>query len=302
MYRVGIDLGGTKIEGILLGPNGDLLEKTRVPTSAECGYNHIISSISDIYRRMIDCIAGAPCVLGVSTPGRPDPHSHLLQYSNISIMNGKPFALDLAAQTGSIPTIENDANCFALAEARFGAGKGHRVVVGIVIGTGCGGGIVYDGRLHAGLQHNAGEWGHVPLVPDGPQCQCGKSGCVEQYVSGSAISNHYAQLFGERLSAEAIAVLARTGDAKALHVMEWFLVNFGKAVAVMLTLLDPDVVVVGGGLSNIPEIYSSGRYWVRKNMIRQVLVTPIVRNQLGDAAGAFGAAMIAGTKGRAIEL
>ncbi|MGH8429597.1 MAG: ROK family protein, partial [Solimonas sp.] len=222
-----------------------------------------------------------------------DTASRLLQHSNILVMNGRALARDVHAAVGATPVVENDANCFAMAEASRGAGVGKRLVLGIVLGTGCGGGIVHDRRLHTGPHGTAGEWGHVQLDPNGPDCYCGKRGCIERYVSGTALSQAYQRSFGEIISSEMLIQRSRAGDQKAGSILRSFLEAFGKALAGVLTILDPDIVVIGGGLSNISELYAEGVNHVRANMLNHELKTPIVANQLGDSAGALGAAALA---------
>jgi fructokinase len=212
-------------------------------------------------------------------------------------LNGRPLRRDLAAALGLEVRLENDANCFALAEARGGAGRGHEMVFGVILGTGVGGGIVHRGMLWPGPQHIAGEWGHHRLEPDGPDCYCGQRGCVETMLAGPALEAAYHAASGQTASAAEIARRATAGDAGASAVMTTYLHRFGRALANVLTILDPDVVVLGGGLSNLDALYGAGRDAVARFVFNDELRTPIVRHELGDSAGVLGAALLTATNG-----
>lgn len=292
--RIGVDLGGTKIEGVVLDDaSGRVLARERIPTDSGRGYDHIVEAVGalvDRLRRTHPHCVGA----GVGTPGAVSSRTGLLKNSNTACLNGRDLAGDLAARIGQPIRLENDANCFALAEARHGAGQGGRLVFGVIMGTGVGGGLVIDGRLWPGPQHIAGEWGHHAIDPLGPACYCGQRGCVETLISGPAVSRRYRELGGEALEVAAIVGRARIGEAAAQQVLAELIDRFGRAVANLINVLDPDVVVLGGGLSQIDELYDAGRAAVARYVFNDELRTPIVRNQLGDSAGVIGAALLEG--------
>ena len=291
-YRLGIDLGGTKIEGVVLDAACVTQWRERIPTQADRGYEHIVSRIVGLHARMLEVVGDARWSLGVGTPGAISAATGLLKNSNTTVMNGRPLALDLARAIGHPLRIENDANCFALAEACLGAARGHRVVFGVIAGTGCGGGVVIDGRILTGRNRIAGEWGHIPIDPTGAPCFCGARGCVETFVSGPGIASQYASLTGQTQSAEQVVARWQQGEYVARDVMERVFSAFGRGLAAVAGILDPDIIVLGGGLSNVPGLCER----VRESLIRDVFSdtcdTPVVRHHLGDSAGVIGAALI----------
>jgi fructokinase len=289
--RFGIDLGGTKTEGVILDADGREAFRERAATDSS-SYRAVLGGIERLYRRMAAAAGGAPHTLGIGTPGAVSRRTGLLKNSNTTCLNGMPLAADLRARLGRDLAIENDANCFALAEALHGAGRGHRVVFGAILGTGCGGGIAIDGRVHRGLQSIAGEWGHMAIDPAGPACYCGARGCVETFISGSGLENRYAARTGGRRPAGDIVAAWRAGEPAATASMDDFFARFGQAVANLVAVLDPDVVVLGGGLSNIDELYTRGIEAVRGRVFSDSLETPIVKHRLGDSAGVIGAALV----------
>jgi fructokinase len=292
MLRYGIDLGGTKIEGVVLDAEGREHFRERVPTD-QSSYDALLGGIEQLYRRMVGATGGAAHTLGIGTPGAISPRTGLLKNApNTPCLIGRPFAGDLRARLGRDFTIENDANCFALAEALHGAGRGKRVVFGVILGTGCGGGIVIDGRVHRGLQAIGGEWGHMVIDPRGPLCYTGHRGCVETFISGSGLERRHAEQRAERKSAAEIVAAWRRGEAPATATMDEFLGHFGQALANLIGILDPDIVVLGGGLSNVDELYTRGVAEVAKRVFSDSLETPIVKHALGDSAGVIGAALI----------
>jgi fructokinase len=194
--------------------------------------------------------------------------------------------------------LENDANCFALAEALLGAGRGHEMVFGVILGTGIGGGLVVGGRLWRGPQDIAGEWGHHVLDPAGPACYCGARGCVETMLCGPALEAAHVAAGGPPCDAAAVAVRAAAGDERAARVLERWLDRFGRGIANVVNILDPSVVVLGGGLSNIAALYARGRDAVARHVFNDELTTPIVQNGLGDSAGVIGAALLTVGSGR----
>ncbi len=292
MFRVGIDLGGTKTEGIVLDESGRELFRKRIETQQEHGYRHILHRTQTLYRALVETIGGELHTLGMGMPGAISPRTGLLKNSNTLCLNGQPVRADLERLLGRKLQIENDANCFALAEALHGAGNGRALVFGVILGTGCGGGIVYKGELIKGPQSIAGEWGHMSINPDGPLCYCGQRGCVETYNSGSGVEARYAEKYGEKRSFAEIADGYERRKPGAVEVMQAFFVNFGRSLANVIDLLDPDVVVLGGGVSNFDAIYSEGVAEVARFVFSDELETPIVKHQLGDSAGVIGAALI----------
>src|SRR5512134_1673403 len=221
MLRFGIDLGGTKTEGAILDADGRERFRERVATDAS-SYVSVLTGIERVYRRMRDDAREAPHTLGIGTPGAISTRTGLLKNSNTTCLNGMPLARDLRTRLGRDLTIMNDANCFALAEALSGAGRGKRVVFGVIMGTGCGGGIVIDGKVHGGLQAIAGEWGHTVIDPAGPACYCGARGCVETFISGSGLENRHAARAGSRRQVGEIVAAWRTGEPAAAVTMDDF--------------------------------------------------------------------------------
>ncbi len=292
MFRIGIDLGGTKIEGIVLDAAGKELFRQRVDTQQEKGYDHILGRIQGLHDDLAARIQNQPHTFGIGTPGAISPRTGLMKNSNTVCLNGRPLKTDLERILGRKIEIQNDANCFAMAEALHGAGKGKKLVFGVIMGTGCGGGIVYQGEVVTGPQAIAGEWGHMSIHPDGPLCYCGQRGCVETYISGGGLEARYAEQFGVKRSFKEIVRDYATGDAKTVAFMKIFFRNFGRALANLIDVLDPDVVVLGGGVSNFDAIYTEGVAEVAKHVFSDSLETPIVKHQLGDSAGVIGAALI----------
>jgi fructokinase len=292
MFRIGIDLGGTKIEGIVLDAEGRELFRQRVSTQQEQGYEHILNRIKLLHEILVAKIFGAPNTFGIGTPGAMSPRTGLLKNSNTVCMNGQPVQTDLERVLGRKIAIQNDANCFAMAEALFGAGRGKKLVFGVIMGTGCGGGIVHKGEVITGPQGIAGEWGHMSLDANGPLCYCGQRGCVETYISGGGLGRRYAEQFGQRKNFQEIVTDYSKGEPGATAFMKTFFTNFGRAMANLIDILDPDVVVLGGGVSNFDAIYTEGVAEVASHVFNDQLETPIVKHQLGDSAGVIGAALI----------
>lgn len=292
MHHLGIDLGGTKIEGIVL--DGELREifRPRVPTRQEDGVDGIFRQIKSLYTMLLQKIEDAPHTLGIGTPGALSLKTGFLKNSNTVCLNGRLTKKDLTGLLGRDLEIENDANCFALAEAKLGAGKGKDLVFGVIMGTGCGGGIVHREQIHTGLQRIGGEWGHMSIDPEGPECYCGRKGCVETFISGGGIERQYAKLAGQSKKLPEIMIDYRQGEKKAQILMKETFDRFGRAMANLINILDPDIVVLGGGVSNIEEFYSEGIAAVRKYIFSDSLETPIVCHQLGDSAGVLGAALL----------
>jgi len=301
MIRIGIDLGGTKIEGIVLddstrlrqgsGAAGEIFRK-RIETQQENGYRHILDRIKELHDEMVKPIGNKPYTFGICTPGAISPRTGLMRNSNTVCLNGQSLKSDLEKLLGRKIEIQNDANCFAMAEALHGAGKGKNLVFGVIMGTGCGGGIVHKGEVIVGRQAIAGEWGHTSINPDGPICYCGQRGCVETYISVGGAEARYMEKFGTKKSFSEILKDFYAGDAKATDFIKEFLRHFGRAMANLIDVLDPDIVVLGGGVSNFDALYQDGIAEVAKQVFSDSLETPIVKNQLGDSAGVIGAALI----------
>ena len=289
--RIGVDLGGTKIEGIVLDDASAEVARERVPTERERGYTHIVGVVADLVARLRRHAPTAGHV-GIGTPGSLSARDETLKNSNTTCLNGRPLRRDLETAIGLPVRMENDANCFAVAEAARGAGRGQRVVFGVIMGTGVGGGIVVDGRVWSGPQHIAGEWGHHRIERDGPPCYCGQRGCVETFLAGPALARAYEEAGGGVADAAGIAARAAAGDAIAGRVLGCWLDSFGRALANVVNVLDPDVVVLGGGLSNLDVLYGAGREAVARYVFNDELRTPILRNCLGDSAGVIGAALL----------
>lgn len=292
MYKIGIDLGGTKIEIIVLNKDLGEIYRKRVATEQQKGYQAILDKIQDLYQGALNAINHQPHTLGMGIPGAISARTNLVKNANTQCLNGKPLKEDIEAKLNHQVEIQNDANCFTLAEALLGAGLGKPIVFGVIMGTGCGGGIAIGGKIHSGIQGIAGEWGHIQIDPAGPECYCGKRGCVETYISGGGLQNIYQRRFGERKTVQEIVAGFRNGESKASMVFQEFLEHFGIALSNVIDILDPDIVILGGGLSNIEELYTLGREEVRKKIFSDGLKTPIERNRLGDSAGVLGAAMV----------
>ena len=290
----GIDLGGTKIEGVVL-PDPESIEpicRLRVPTEADQGYEHILGQIGRLLDQMIAATGERPEVVGVGTPGVIDPVTGRMKNSNTTCLNGMPLDVDLAAWSEHRYVFANDANCFALAEATLGAGKGSATVFGVIMGTGVGGGVVVNGQVLGGAQGIAGEWGHNVLDPDGFQCYCGRSGCVETVLSGPALQRWHTKQTGTEISLPEIVRLAESGDSGALATLEHLYDRFGEGISVVVNILDPQAVVLGGGVSNVPGLVERGRAALAKYVFNSRVDTQILAASLGDSAGVFGAAML----------
>jgi fructokinase len=289
MNKIGIDLGGTKIEGILLDESLNVVKKIRIPTQQEKGYSSIIQSITSLVDEL-KSISNSEFTIGLSTPGAISKKTGLIKNSNTQCIIGKPLQEDLQKRIDHDITIENDANCFALAEATLGASKNYDVVFGVIMGTGVGGGIIVNGKIHRGRTNIAGEWGHHILKQNGNNCYCGQKGCVETYLSGPALEKRWTELTGKADSLESIT--KNLNDSKANQWKSEFLENFGASLANVIDILDPDAIVLGGGVSNVSFLYDEGRDAVYDKVFSDLVDTPILQNKLGDSAGVFGACLL----------
>jgi fructokinase len=286
MNKIGIDLGGTKIEGILVDEAYQTIQRTRIPTNQENGYDHILKSIKRLIHELIQ-ESNEKISIGICTPGALSTNSGLIKNSNTQCLIGHDLKNDLQNILNQNVSIENDANCFALAEATLGAGKNSNIVFGVIMGTGVGGGIIIDGKIHHGRTNIAGEWGHHCLHNDGNICYCGKNGCVETYISGPALEKKWLQL--SNLTQNLPEIIQNLDNPHFLNWKKIFLDNFGAALANVIDILDPDMIILGGGVSNIDFLYDEGKNFVYEKVFSDIITTPIVKNQLGDSAGVFGA-------------
>lgn len=293
---LGVDLGGTKIEVIALDGEGAELLRQRVPTP-QGDYAATLKAVAALVRD-VEARLGRRGTVGIGTPGALSPASGLLRNANSVCLNGRPLRDDLARLLDRPVRMANDANCFALSEATDGAGAGAEVVFGVILGTGVGGGVVVRGQVLRGANAVAGEWGHNPLpwpladeLP-GPPCYCGRSGCIETWCSGPGLARDHLALTGQTLEAAAIVAAAGLGDAAARATLERYVSRLARALAHVINLLDPDVIVLGGGLSNMVTLYDEipRRWtpWVFSDVVR----TRLLRNRHGDSSGVRGAAWL----------
>ena len=289
MNKIGIDLGGTKIEGILTDKNYNPIKRKRIPTNQNNGYNSILESIKNLILELTR-ESNEKISIGICTPGALSLDSGLIKNSNTQCLIGQDLKNDLKNILHHDISIENDANCFALAETKLGAGKNSDVVFGVIMGTGVGGGIVINGKIHHGRTRIAGEWGHHCLHNNGNLCYCGKRGCVEAYISGPALEKHWQQLSG--LTQSLPEIMKNKDNSNFESWKKSFLENFGISMANIINILDPDIIVLGGGVSNINFLYDEGKASVYEKVFSEKFDTPIVKNQLGDSAGVFGACML----------
>jgi len=289
MHKIGIDLGGTKTEGILLDEKHNIIERKRIKTPQENGYDSIVKSITFLINDLKKKTSEKTSI-GLCTPGVTDPNSGLIKNSNTQCLIGMPLKNDLENILDQEILMENDANCFALAESLLGSAKGHEVVFGVIMGTGVGGGIVINGTIHKGRSNIAGEWGHHILHPNGNECYCGKQGCVETYISGPALERRWFEITGTKESLQYIT--QNLSFEKAEQWKSEFLENFGMALANVIDILDPDVIVLGGGVSNVSFLYDEGKIVVYEKVFSDLVNTPILKNKLGDSAGVFGACLL----------
>jgi len=285
--RIGIDLGGTKTEGIILNDNLEPIERKRISTPQN-DYNAILNSVVDLVNDLKTKTNDS--TIGICTPGAISKKTGLIKNSNTQCLIGMPLKEDLEKALGQKVSMENDANCFAMAEAKMGAAKDYDVVFGVIMGTGVGGGIVINKKIHQGRTNIAGEWGHHTLHQNGNKCYCGKNGCVETYISGPALEKRWNELTGKKDSLPQI--IQNLDDDKAIQWKNEFLHNFGTALANVIDILDPDAIVLGGGVSNVSFLYDEGKKAVYDSVFSDLVDTPILKNQLGDSAGVFGASLL----------
>jgi len=287
LYKIGVDLGGTKTEIIVLDENLNILERKRIltpQTDYQKIINTIVTLVSDVSQNISDFS------LGICCPGSISKQTGLIKNSNTQCLIGKSLKADLENKLEKNISIENDANCFTIAESKMGAGIEFNLVFGVIMGTGVGGGIVINNTLHYGRTNIAGEWGHHTLHQNGNSCYCGKSGCVETYISGPSLEKRWTQQTGLTQSMPELIVNFDTNIGK-----QWkdeFLENFGYGLANVIDILDPDAIILGGGLSNIDFLYTEGKESIYSKVFSDIIETPILKNKLGDSSGVFGAALL----------
>ena len=294
--RIGIDLGGTKIEGVVLAADGSEKARQRVPTPSG-SYEAIVAAIVDLVAGL-EARAGSAASIGIGIPGAVSPITGLVKNANSTRLIGKPLDADLRAALGRPVRLANDANCFTVSEAADGAGAGAHVVFGVILGTGVGGGLVIGGLPVKGTNAIAGEWGHNPLPwpadgeRPGPPCYCGKRGCAETFLSGPALAREFHDAAGKDASPADIAALAASGDSTALATMETYEGRLARSLAGVINVVDPDVIVLGGGLSNIERLYGNVPHLWDEWVFSEEVSTRLVPNRHGDSSGVRGAAWL----------
>ena len=294
--RIGIDLGGTKIEAVGIEDGGREVGRRRIPTPRD--YRATLTAIAELVHA-IEAETGRHSRVGVGIPGTPSPHTGLIKNANSTWLNGRPFVADLEVRVERPVRVANDANCFALSEAIDGAGEEAPVVFGVIVGTGTGGGVVVNRQVLTGPNAIAGEWGHNPLPwPEpgewpGPRCYCGRTGCIEMFLSGPALERDY----GGQVTADEVVARADAGEAAAVAALDRYERRMARALASIINVLDPDVIVLGGGLSNMSRLYQHvprlwGPHVFAAGAAGDPLRTRLVRARHGDASGVRGAAWL----------
>ncbi len=292
MIRIGVDFGGTKIEAAALDRAGAIVARLRVPNPGD--YGQALAAVADLVAQVEQAAGARADQVGVGMPGSISPRTGLIRNANSVWLNGEPFGADLEAALQRPVRLANDANCLALSEAADGAGAGARVVFAAILGTGCGGGVVVDGALVEGRNGVAGEWGHSPLPwaaadeHPGSACWCGRRGCLETWISGPAFERDH----GAGLKAPEIIAQARAGDAAAQAAFARYVDRLGRALAVVVDLIDPDVIVLGGGMSNLAELYERLPAALAPHVFADGVDTPIRPAIHGDSSGVRGAAWL----------
>jgi fructokinase len=309
MKAWGIDLGGTKIECAVLDTSNNLevIARKRIPTEAFKGYEHILSQIKKLVDAVKEEVGEEPVHIGFATPGVLEPDTQVMKNCNTTCMNGKPMKIDLEALLGIPVKIANDANSFALAEALIGAGKNYpkaEVVFGVIMGTGVGGGLVVHNKIIGGHHGIGGEWGHNILEENGDLCYCGKRGCTEQVISGTALQKFYLQQTNTSLNVKEILDNHLDGtDEHATATIERLLEYYGRAISTLINVIDPDLIVIGGGVGNMDLLYTEGYEKIKKYVFNSGrLTTPICKPVLGDSAGVYGAALLWGDLRREVPV
>lgn len=293
--RIGVDFGGTKIEAAALNARGEFLSRVRVPNPGS--YDAALVAVRDLVAGMESHVGRAESV-GMGVPGSISPRTGVMRNANTTWLNGRNFRADIAAALGRDVKLANDANCLALSEVVDGAALGAKIAVAIILGTGCGGGVVIDGKLVEGAHGIGGELGHTSLPwprdaeLDAPQCWCGQRGCIELWVSGSGLQRDYESANGARMDGAAIIEGARRGDAAASAALDRYVHRLGRVLAMIGNLIDPDTIVLGGGLSNVAELYVRLPPIVREFVFSDTWEARIVQARWGDSSGVRGAARL----------
>ena len=290
MNKIGIDLGGTKIEGIVLDSPGNEIFRKRINTPRHQGYRPILNTLISFMTELQE-IGGSDSTFGMGIPGIIDATGHVTN-ANTTELIGHPLKDDLQYALGKSVIIENDANCFTLAESVAGAGKDYEFVFGVILGTGCGGGIAIHQQVRNGPHGIAGEWGHFAIDPGGEPCYCGNTGCIETKISGSGIEKLFYKKYNIKKTMKDILEGYRNHDPVCTETMHTFFDDYGRSLGGLISILDPDCVVIGGGLSNIKELYTEGYAKIKQYVFFNNLKTPVLKNKLGDSAGVIGAAWI----------
>ncbi|MBL0690721.1 MAG: ROK family protein [SAR324 cluster bacterium] len=292
MKLIGIDLGGSKIEVVAINDNPkNILFTKRIPTHKEKGYPHIIKSIKLLYRQASKAInESAP--LGIGIPGSISLQTGLVRNANLQILNDQPLKKDIEIALGMKVSISNDANCLGLSECYFGSARNYRTVLAIIMGTGMGGAVIIDNQLVVGLNGIAGEIGHLSIDSKGKQCWCGNKGCMELYLSGTGLENIYFDYQGVAKKADQIYQSYLNKELNAILSIQKFLDLFGRGMANLCSAIDPDIIVIGGGLSKLDILYHEGFLNMKDKLLDSSFYPKIVASQLGDASGVFGAAAL----------
>jgi fructokinase len=294
--RIGIDLGGTKIEGIAIADSGEERARRRI-TSPRGNYENTLSAVTDLVAGIERDVA-TRCSVGIGIPGTVSPATGLIKNSNSTWLNGRTLADDLSRRLDRPIRFANDANCFALSEATDGAAAGARIVFGVIVGTGTGGGVVIDRQVLVGANAIGGEWGHNPLPAargvesPGPQCYCGRRGCIETFLSGPGLERDHSASGGENVTAQEIAARAAAGDSLADAALARYEDRMARALASIINVIDPDIIVLGGGLSNIERLYERVPALWLPHIFSDRVVTRLARAKHGDSSGVRGAAWL----------
>lgn len=294
--RLGLDIGGTKIEAVILNNEGNAVYRKRYETKKQDYRTFLHTVVGIVNEARMAC--SAPLSIGLGIPGTVDRNG-LIKNSNILVLNQEPFSQDLERLLESPVAITNDANCFTLSEAMDGSGKGHNIVFGIILGTGCGGGLCINNQLISGINSCAGEWGHNTLPRyraeydgDAVPCYCGQTNCIESFVSGSGLARQYFQHFSKHGNVPDIIAQVESGDVRAAQLWQRYRDQLARSLASIINTLDPDVIVVGGGVSNVKHLYPGLQALVGQYVFGRQCQTPIIQAQHGDSSGVRGAAWL----------
>lgn len=294
--RIGIDLGGTKTEALLMAPDGSDILRLRVPTPAK-DYAANLDMLASLVMQLDDK-AGHPCSVGIGMPGAMSLQTGLIKNANSTWLIGHPLLADLEERIGPRVRLANDADCFALSEASDGAGAGYQSVFGVILGTGVGGGLVVDGKLVSGPNSISGEWGHTPLAwmtdaeHPGPACYCGKLGCIEAWCSGPGLAADHLRETHKAQSPEKIVVEAIAGDTNAQSTLDRHADRLARALSTVINIIDPHAIVLGGGLSELEHLYSAVTARLPHHVFSDTVVTPVLKNRHGASSGIRGAAWL----------